>query len=316
MTAFSLAGKRVWVAGHRGMVGAALVRRLASEQCQVLTVDRRQVDLRQQAAVQTWMQQQRPQVVLLAAAKVGGIKANNDYPADFLYDNLAIQTNVIHAAKEVGVEKLLFLGSSCIYPRLADQPLREEALLTGPLEPTNEWYALAKIAGIKLCDAYRQQFGCDFISAMPTNLLGPGDNYDIETSHVVAALIVKAHRAKLAGADNMELWGTGTPLREFLFVDDLADGLVFLLKHYSQAGHINVGSGIECSIAQLAAKVAAAVGFAGSFTFDPTKPDGTPRKIMDCSRIHAMGWRAQTTLEQALSAAYANYVQGLETGVN
>ena len=294
------------------MVGSALLRRLSTEDCTILTATRQELDLCNQAAVHAWMTRHRPQVVIIAAAKVGGIKANDQYPADFLYDNLAIQTNIIHAAKELAVEKLLFLGSSCIYPRLAPQPLREDSLLTGPLEPTNEWYALAKIAGIKLCDAYRHQHGCDFISAMPTNLLGEGDNYNLETGHVVAALIVKAHAAKVAGSTAMELWGTGTPLREFLFVDDLADGLVFLLKNYSQAGHINVGSGIERTIAQLAEEVAQVVGFKGQFHFDPSKPDGTPRKLMDSSRIHAMGWRAQTALPDGLRAAYQGYLKTLE----
>jgi len=312
MSEYSLEGKRIWVAGHTGMVGKAVVRRLQSERCQILTADHRQLDLRDQAATKAWMRENRPQAVVIAAAKVGGIKANDQFPADFLYDNLVIETNIIHAAKLIGVEKLLFLGSSCIYPRLAEQPMREDALLTGPLEPTNEWYALAKIAGIKMCDAYRKQYGCDFISAMPTNLMGDGDNFDLETGHVVAALIVKAHRAKTAGAAIMELWGTGTPLREFLFADDLADGLVFLMKHYSQAGHINIGSGIERSIAQLAQAVAKVVGFQGKFVFDPDKPDGTPRKLMDCARIHAMGWRAKTSLEDALAASYQGYLRTLE----
>ncbi len=295
------------------MVGKALVRRLTQEECQIQTATRQQLDLCNQAAVEAWMRENRPQVVVISAAKVGGIKANEQFPADFLYDNLAIQTNIIHASKLIEVEKLLFLGSSCIYPRLAEQPMREDALLTGPLEPTNEWYALAKIAGIKMCDAYRKQYGCDYISAMPTNLMGDGDNYDLETGHVVAALIVKAHRAKQAGAKIMELWGTGTPLREFLFVDDLADGLVFLLKHYSQAGHINIGSGIECSIAELAQTVAKVVGFEGKFLFDPSKPDGTPRKLMDSSRIQALGWRATTSIEDALRAAYQCYLKTLES---
>ena len=294
------------------MVGSALVRRLAVEECEILTVDRKALDLCDQKAVDDWMAANRPHVVVLAAAKVGGIRANNEYPVDFLYNNLVIQNNVIRAAKEVGVEKLLFLGSSCIYPRLAPQPIGEDALLTGPLEPTNEWYAIAKIAGIKLCDAYRKQYGCDFISAMPTNLLGLGDNYDIETGHVVAALIVKAHRAKMAGDKTISLWGTGTPLREFLFSDDLADGLVFLLKHYSQAGHINVGSGIERTIRQLAETVARVVGFQGELAFDPTKPDGSPRKLIDSSRLNAMGWSAKTSLEDGLKVAYRGYLKTLE----
>jgi len=313
MVEFSLKNKRIWVAGHRGMAGSAVVRRLANEDCEVLIASRQDLDLRNQAAVNAWMAIERPHVVVMAAARVGGIRANDLYAADFLYDNLAIQTNIIHASKQVGVEKLLFLGSSCIYPRLAPQPMREDALLTGPLEPTNQWYALAKIAGIKMCDAYRKQFGCDFISAMPTNLLGQGDNYDLETGHVVAALIAKAHDAKIKGTKTMELWGTGTPLREFLFADDLADGLVFLLKHYSEAGHINVGSGIEYTIMQLAETVAKVVGFDGKFVFDSSKPDGAPRKLMDNSRIEAMGWRAQTSLEDGLKAAYRGYIKSLES---
>jgi GDP-L-fucose synthase len=309
---YSLKGKKIWVAGHNGMVGKAMVRRLGSEGCDILIASRQDLDLCNQAAVSDWMEKNRPHSVVVAAAKVGGIKANNEFPADFLYDNLIIEANIIHSAWKVGVEKLLFLGSSCIYPRLAEQPMREDALMTGPLEPTNEWYALAKIAGIKMCDAYRKQYGCDFISAMPTNLMGEGDNYDLETGHVVAALIVKAHRAKKAGAKVMELWGTGTPLREFLFVDDLADGMVFLMKHYSQAGHINIGSGIECSIAELAQTVAKVAGFQGKFLFDTNKPDGTPRKLMDSSRIHAMGWTAKTSLEEALRASYQAYVKTVE----
>jgi len=303
-TEFSLKGARVWVAGHRGMAGSAVVRRLAREDCEILTVDRDAVDLRRQGAVEAWMQDRRPDVVVLAAAKVGGILANSTYPADFLYDNLAIETNIVHGAYRAGVRKLLFLGSSCIYPRLAPQPMREDALLTGPLEPTNEWYAIAKIAGIKLCQAYRRQHGCDFIAAMPTNLFGPGDNFDLEAGHVVAGMIVKAHRAKTSGASSLEIWGSGTPLREFLYVDDLADGLVFLLKHYSDAPHINIGSGVEHSIRQLAEAVARAVGFTGEFVHDRAKPDGAPRKLMDNGRIHAMGWRATTPLEDGLRTAY------------
>lgn len=306
---FSLSGKKVWVAGHKGMVGSALVRRLAKEDCEVLTVDRSAIDLRRQAEVEAWLKQNKPDAVFLAAAKVGGILANDTYPADFLYDNLVIESNIIHGAHLAGVKKLLFLGSSCIYPRLAEQPMREEALLTGPLEPTNQWYAIAKITGIMMCQAYRRQYGHDYISAMPTNLFGVGDNYDETGSHVVAALIQKAHRAKLADAKSMELWGTGTPLREFLYVDDLADALVFLMKNYSDEPHINVGSGVEHTIQQLAQAVADAVGFKGSFVFDPSKPDGTPRKLMDSSRLHAMGWRAPTSLEEGLKVAYRWYLE-------
>jgi GDP-L-fucose synthase len=308
MTEFSLSGKTVWVAGHKGMAGSAVVRRLATEDCRVLTVDRSEVDLRRQDAVEAWMHHNRPDVVVVAAAKVGGILANSTYPADFLYENLAIETNIIHGAYLTGVAKLLFLGSSCIYPRLAPQPMREDALLTGPLEPTNEWYAIAKIAGIKLCEAYRRQHGCDFISAMPTNLFGAGDNFDINGGHVVAGLIIKAHQAKLAAAAEMELWGTGTPLREFLYVDDLADALVFLLKHYSEPAHVNVGTGTEHTIRQLAETVAKVVGFTGAFRFDSSKPDGSPRKLMDNSRLHDLGWRARTSLEDGLRDAYAWYL--------
>lgn len=258
---FDLAGKRIFVAGHRGMVGSAVVRRLQTEDCEILTAGREVLDLRDQAATKAFFDRNRPEVVVLAAAKVGGILANDTYPADFLYDNLVIETNVIGAAFQAGVRKLLFLGSSCIYPKFAPQPIPEDALLTGALEPTNEWYALAKIAGIKLCDAYRKQYGADFISAMPSNLYGPGDNFDLRTSHVLPALMRKAHEAKLAGARSLEVWGTGTPRREFLYVDDLADALVFLLKHYSEPGHINVGTGEDVTIRELAELICRTVGF-------------------------------------------------------
>lgn len=313
-TAFSLEGKRVWVAGHRGMAGSAIVRRLEREPCEILTVGRDAVDLRRQADVEAWMAEAKPDVVFLAAALVGGIHANNSRPAEFLYENLAIETNIIHAAKQVGVQKLVFLGSSCIYPRMAEQPIREEALLTGPLEPTNEWYAIAKIAGIKMCQAYRRQYGCDFISAMPTNLYGYGDNFDIEQGHVAAALTVKIHRAKEAGADTVELWGDGSPLREFLFVEDLADGLVFLAKTYSGEPHVNLGSGHEVSIRQLAELLADVIGYGGDFRFDTSKPNGTPRKIMDCSRIEAMGWTAPTPLRDGFERTYRWYLDNLNTG--
>ena len=305
----SFAGKRVWVAGHRGMVGSAVARRIAREAgVTLLTVDRRELDLRDQGRVRQWMGAARPDIVVLAAAKVGGIVANDRYPADFLSDNLAIQSNVIDTAAELGVSKLLFLGSSCIYPRMAPQPISEDALLTGPLEPTNQWYAIAKIAGLKLCQAYRRQGGHDFISAMPTNLYGPGDNYDPEGSHVLPALIRKAHEAKISGARNIEIWGSGTPLREFLHVDDLADGLVFLLKTYSGDEHVNIGSGSEISIADVARTVMRVVGFEGDLTFDAKKPDGTPRKLMDSSRIAAMGWSARISLEDGLADAYKDFV--------
>lgn len=305
---FPLAGRRVYVAGDRGMVGSALVRRLSRENCDVITAPRDELDLVQQAQVSRWFESVRPDVVVVAAAKVGGIHANDSLPADFLYVNLMIESNLISAAHATGVSKLLFLGSSCIYPKLAPQPIKEDALLTGPLEPTNEWYAIAKIAGIKLCEAYRKQFGRDFISAMPTNLYGPGDNYDALTSHVLPALIRKADEARLSGAPSMKLWGTGTPRREFLHVDDLADACVFLLKTYSEASHINVGSGADLSIAELGQLVAGVVGFDGAIEYDTTKPDGTPRKLMDSSRISGMGWNPQIDLREGIAAAYRDYL--------
>ena len=306
---FSLRNKRVYVAGDRGMVGSAIVRRLAGEQCEVLNAPRG-LDLREQAQSREWFAANRPDVVIVAAAKVGGILANASYPATFLYDNLMIEANVIEAARQHGAVKLLFLGSSCIYPRLATQPIAEEALLTGPLEPTNEWYALAKIAGIKLCQAYRRQYGCDFISAMPTNLYGSGDNFDAASSHVLPALIRKAHEAKLSGAAEMVIWGTGTPLREFLHVDDLADACVFLLRHYSDESHINVGSGREISILDLAAMVARIVGYGGAITCDASKPDGTPRKLMDSGRLEALGWRPSIGLEDGIADVYRRFCAG------
>jgi GDP-L-fucose synthase len=308
-TKFDLSGKKVWVAGHRGMAGSAIVRRLAGENCTLITATRAELDLQKQADVESWLKKEKPDAVFLAAAKVGGIWANDTYPADFLYENLAIQTNVIHGSYLAGVKKLLFLGSSCIYPRLAEQPMKEEALLTGPLEATNQWYAIAKITGIMMCQAYRRQYGCDYISAMPTNLFGPGDNYDAKGSHVVAALIQKAHKAKKEKAQVMELWGTGKPLREFLYVDDLADALVFLMKNYSDEPHINVGSGVEHTIRQLAEAITGVVGFDGGFAFDATKPDGTPRKLMDSGRLRGLGWRPQTSLESGLKTAYEWYLQ-------
>jgi GDP-L-fucose synthase len=305
---YDLRGKRVWVAGHRGMAGAAIARRLATEACALLTVGRDEVDLRRQEQVEAWMATHRPQAVFVAAATVGGILANSTRPAEFLYDNLAIEANVIHAAWKTGVEKLLFLGSSCIYPRLAPQPMTEEQLLTGPLEPTNEWYAVAKIAGIKLCQAYRRQYGCDFISAMPTNLFGPGDNYDPESSHVAAAMQVKVHKAKLADAPKIEVWGTGTPKREFLYVDDLADALVFMMKRYSAEPHLNVGTGADITIRELAELAAKVAGWKGEFTYDRSKPDGMPRKVMDVSKLAALGWRAKTPFEDGFRKAYDWYV--------
>jgi GDP-L-fucose synthase len=306
---FSLAGRLVWVAGHRGMVGSALARRLEHIDCDVLTAGRETVDLTRQAQVEEWMAETRPEAVFVAAATVGGILANDTRPADFLYDNLAIETNVIEAARATGVKKLLFLGSSCIYPRLAPQPMTEDALLTGPLEPTNEWYAVAKIAGIKLCQAYRRQHGCDFISAMPTNLYGPGDNFDLQSSHVVPALLRKAHEAKRARAKSMEIWGTGKPMREFLYVDDCADALVHLMEHYSGEQHVNVGTGVDVTIRELAEAVMDIVGFEGDLVFDTSKPDGTPRKLMDVSKLKALGWTARTDLRHGLKLAYDWYMK-------
>lgn len=301
---FPLAGKRVWVAGHNGMVGAALVRRLASEGCEILTVDRVALDLRRQDAVEDWMSANRPDAVFLAAAKVGGILANASQPAQFLYDNLAIQTNVMQAAHRSAVSKLLFLGSSCIYPRLAPQPITEDALLTGPLEPTNEWYAIAKIAGLKLAQGYRREYGCDFISAMPTNLYGPGDNFDLATSHVPAALIRKAHEAKLHGEPDIVLWGTGRPRREFLHVDDCADALVFLMKHHSGDDHLNVGIGQDITILDFAKAVIEAVGFSGAIRHDLSRPDGTPRKLLSVDKLTALGWHARIALKDGLAQTY------------
>lgn len=307
---YELAGKRVFVAGHRGMVGSAIVRRLAREACEVLVADRRELDLEDRAAVRAWMTREKPQAVFLAAAKVGGIYANAALPVDFLERNLYLAANVISAAHETGVEKLLFLGSSCIYPRLAPQPMREDALLTGPLEPTNEWYAIAKIAGIKLCQAYRQQYGADFISAMPTNLYGPGDNYHPEHSHVPAALIRRFHEAKQRGDARTVVWGTGNPRREFLHVDDLADGCVHLMQVYSDTAQVNVGTGEDVTIRDFARAVANAVGYEGELVFDADRPDGAPRKLLDVSLIASLGWRARIGLEAGLENAYADFLKG------
>jgi GDP-L-fucose synthase len=306
---FDLSRKRVWVAGHRGMVGSALIRRLSTELCHVLTVGRDQVDMRRQADVENWMAQTKPEVVFLAAAKVGGIHANNTYPAEFLYDNLMIEANIIHAAYKVGVSKLVFLGSTCIYPKEAPQPIPEEALLTGPLEATNEWYAIAKIAGIKLCQAYRRQYGVDYIAAQPTNLYGPGDNYDLANSHVLPALLRKAHDAKQSGASSMTVWGSGKPLREFLHVDDLADATVFLAKKYTGEGHINIGSGEEITIRGLAELVCEVVSFKGQLVFDSSKPDGTMRKLSNVSKLHGLGWRHKTGLKKGVEDVYAEVKQ-------
>lgn len=310
---FELRSKRVWVAGHRGMVGSALVRRLAAEHCSVLTVGRDVIDMRRQVDVENWMAANKPEVVFLAAAKVGGINANNIYPAEFLYENLMIEANIIHSAYKVGVEKLVFLGSTCIYPKMAPQPIAEESLLTGSLEPTNEWYAIAKIAGIKLCQAYRRQYGCNFIAAQPTNLYGPGDNYDLANSHVLPALLRKAHEAKQRDDATFTVWGSGTPLREFLHVDDLADAVVHLAKNFNSEGHINVGSGQEVSIRHLAEMICAEVGFNGELVFDASKPDGTPRKLCDVSKLKALGWDRARDLETGLAQTYANFLTRAES---
>lgn len=306
---FSLRGKRVFVAGHKGMVGSALVRRLAAEDCEILTADRTELDLRDPSAVDRWMKDRRPDALFLAAAKVGGIHANSSLPADFIADNLAIQQAVIMAALAHDVEKLLFLGSSCIYPRLAPQPIPEEALLTSPLEPTNQWYAIAKIAGLKLCEAIRLQHGRDFISAMPTNLHGPGDSYDPEHSHVAAALIRRIHVAKEQGAESVTIWGTGQPRREFLHVDDAADALTFLMEHYSGDMHVNVGCGEDVSILELARMIASISGYAGRIETDPSRPDGTPRKLLDISRIRNLGWAPRLTTREGLAQTYEAFVR-------
>lgn len=305
---YSLDGKRVWVAGHRGMVGGAVVRRLESENCDVLLAGRDIVDLSDQLAVQDWMAINRPDCIVVAAAKVGGIHANNSAPVDFLQNNLVIQNNILAAAHANDVQRLLFLGSSCIYPKYAVQPIREDSLLTGALEPTNEWYAIAKIAGIKLCQAYRKQYDRDWISAMPTNLYGPGDNYDLETSHVLPALLRKFHEAKVAAASQVMLWGSGSPLREFLHCDDLADALVYVLKNYSGYEHINVGSGAEVTIRELAETIAEVVGYEAELVFDSSKPDGTPRKLMDSGRLHDLGWNNARSLKDGIRHTYQNWL--------
>ena len=304
---FDLAGKRVYVAGHTGMAGSAIMRRLARENCDILTADHAALDLADQRQADEWLAREKPDAVFLAAARVGGISANSSYPAVFIGDNLAIALNVIRGAHAAGVKKLLFLGSSCIYPRLASQPITEEQLLAGPLEPTNEWYAVAKIAGIKLCQAYRRQYGADFISVMPTNLYGRGDNYHPEHSHVPAALIRRFHEAKASGAPSVAVWGTGTPRREFLAVDDLADACVFVMKHYSGDGFLNIGIGEDVTIAEFARLVADVVGYHGQIVFDTTRPDGTPRKLLDVAKLTALGWRAKTQLRDGLEAAYVDF---------
>jgi GDP-L-fucose synthase len=303
--------RRIWVAGHRGMVGSAILRRLAREDVEILSVDRRDVDLREKDAVQQWVAGAKPDVIILAAAKVGGILANNSYPVDFLLDNLAIESSVIQAAHQAGVDRLVFLGSSCIYPKFAPQPIKEDALLTGPLEPTNEWYAIAKIAGIKMCQAYRRQYDRSYISVMPCNLYGRNDNFDLSTSHALPALIHKFHAAKTAGKTEVVVWGTGTPLREFLYVDDLADAVVFLMDRYDSSEPVNCGAGSDVSIRHLAELIGRVIGFEGKLVFDINKPDGTPRKLMDSSRLAALGWRPQTSLEEGIREVYRWFVRSL-----
>ena len=308
---YSLAGKRVWVNGAHGMVGSALVRRLRSEDCEIIQTGRDDLDLRRQADVEAWMEAQKPEAVFLAAATVGGIMANDTRPAEFIYDNLAIQSNIIHGAWRSGVEKLLFLSAACVYPREAPQPTPEDCLLTGPLEPTNESAAVAKIAGIKLCQAYRRQYGCDFISAQALNMYGPGDNFDPEDSHVVGALLMKAHAAKTEGRPALTVWGSGKPVREFLYVDDAADALVFQMRHYSDDGPLNIGPGTVLSIRELAETVAKVVGFEGDLVFDASKPDGMPSKTLDAARFAALGWKATTSLEDGLARAYQWYLENV-----
>ena len=311
---FDISGKRIFVAGHKGLVGQALMRRLGKEPVEIVTAGRAEVDLRDQGATKAYLKRTAPDIVIVAAAKVGGILANATYPVEFLNDNLLIESNLISGSHEADIGRLLFLGSSCIYPREAPQPMREDALLTGPLEPTNKWYAIAKIAGIMLCQAYREQYGRAYISAMPTNLYGPGDNFDLDNSHVIPALMRKVDAAARDGAPSVEIWGTGTPLREFMHVDDLADALVFLLKEYDEAEHINVGTGEEVTIAELAQRMIDAVGYRGELRFDTSKPDGTPRKVMDCSRLAALGWRPKYDLAAGLKQTYDWYRSELGKG--
>ena len=308
---FDLRGKRVYVAGHKGMMGSAIVRRLASEKSEILVADRPTLDLTNQHATEEWLARMRPDAIFLAAGLVGGIYANNTYPADFIVNNLTIALNVIRAAQIAGVKKLLALGSSCIYPKLAPQPMTEDALLTGPLEPTNEWYAIAKIAAIKLCEAYRKQHKCDFISVMPTNLYGLNDNYHPENGHVPAALIRRFHEAKLANAPTVTVWGSGTPQREFIYADDAADACVFVMKHYSEIGFLNIGTGVDVTIRKFAELVADVVGYSGKIVYDPQRPDGPPRKLLDSSKIRKLGWAPKTQLRDGLAQAYADF---LETG--
>lgn len=313
---FDLSGRRVFVAGHRGMVGSAIVRRLAAMNCTVLTVDRARLDLLRQVDTERYLTTAKPNVVIIAAGKVGGIHANSTLPAEFIRDNLVIGTNLIDGAFRAGVQKLMFLGSSCIYPKFARQPIAEIELLTGSLEPTNEWYAIAKIAGIKLCQAYRRQYGADYVSVMPCNVYGPGDNYHPEHSHVMAALIQRIHKAMIAGSESVTVWGTGTPLREFIFVDDLAEACIFVLERYSAEAHLNIGTGVEITIADLARMIAEVIGYQGNLVFDPSRPDGTPRKLLDISKLNALGWKARTTLRAGLKRSYADYLARTSTNLS
>lgn len=311
--AYSLKNKRIWIAGHTGLVGSAVYRRLTPENCDIITAPRRVLDLRDQTAVLKFLEDNTPDVIIIAAAKVGGIGANAKYPADFLYDNLMIETNIIHGAYKYGTQRLLFLGSSCIYPKHAENPIKEDALLTGSLEPTNAAYAIAKIAGIKLCEAYHTQYGCNFISAMPCNLYGPYDRFDPQHSHVIPALLMKAHTAKITKAKTLDVWGSGTPRREFLYVDDLADALVHVLQNYNDAAPINIGSGADMTIAKLAEMIAEVVGFDGDLVFDTSKPDGTMHKLMDHSKIKNLGWTPKTDLRNGLENTYKWYLDQLKT---
>jgi GDP-L-fucose synthase len=303
-----LSGRRVFVAGHRGMVGSAIVRRLAKANCTVVTVDRRRLDLLKQEDTERYLAATKPDVVIIAAGKVGGILANTTMPAEFIRDNLVVAANLIHGAYRAGVQKLMFLGSSCIYPKFARQPITEAELLAGPLEPTNEWYAIAKIAGIKLCQAYRRQYGADYVSVMPCNVYGPGDNYHPEHSHVIAALIRRIHEAKVSGSASVTVWGTGTPRREFIFVDDLADACIFVLEKYSAEPHLNIGTGVDITIADLAHRIAGVIGYQGKLVFDPSRPDGTPRKLLNVSKLNGLGWNPRTALHAGLKSSYADFL--------
>jgi GDP-L-fucose synthase len=301
--------EKIFVAGHNGMVGSALVRALHAKGRNIITADRSSLDLRRQFEVESWLRETKPTSVIFAAAKVGGIIANSEFPADFIYDNIAIQSNVIHGSHMAGINRLIFLGSSCIYPKYANQPIKEDSLLTGALEPTNQWYAIAKISGLMMCQAYRKQYGRSYISVMPCNLYGPNDNYDLKNSHVIPALMRKFHEATINNKSEVDLWGSGMPLREFLHVDDLAEGVIFCLDNYDEYEHINCGAGIDLSIKEIATKIADIIGYKGRITFDNTKPDGTPRKIMDSSKILNMGWRPRISLDEGLKTTYKWFVE-------